>query len=96
MNKFIEWVGTSLSPLSAYSTITYVSKMIQMQVMKRVMNKYPIPRGLLPISMPIIEYRNRVVIIVEITPPKKRNERLLEKRATLEKEANDPKVYTSA
>ena len=55
MNKFIEWVGTSLSPLSAYSTITYVSKMIQMQVMNRVMNKYPIPRGLLPMSMPIIE-----------------------------------------
>jgi len=68
--------ATFRCPLSDYSTIIWVSKMIQRQVMKRPHIRYPIPNIEPPIIQPINEYMHIACIIVTIMPPKKRKDLL--------------------
>jgi hypothetical protein len=92
MNKVMASVGTSAWPCSEPSTIIYVSKMIQRQVKNSWINTKPRPRGLDPMSMPIRLYMNRVIMIVEMIPPRNKKDLLLENNDTSENEPNAPVV----
>ena len=90
MKRVSVWSATFLYPDSACSTITYVSKMIHIQAIKRPHIRYPRPNiELAPKSHPTSWYMNMHCTIVAIIPPRNRKDLLYENSDTAE---NEPKV----